>query len=370
MTSPDTDKPAHLPWFRRHPKKTLAAVFILGLLISDLLLTEVLAFTGIYETRSRTESRYRVRHPAYHHGLAPNMHASAIWGPLRYKVATNSMGFKDRETREVPLRSERRRILFIGDSFTEGVGLDYDRTCVGLVDRGLAKRGTEVLNAGSVSYCPLIYLHKVRYLLEDVGLEFDHVVVMLDVADIWDEVVRYKIGDDGKIHSKHDNKFSEDFKRFIGRHMLLCNGLRTAIRQVREGMQERVDGRKPERKNVRWTFDDKRFAEYGERGLKLADQSTSALWKVLQAREISMTLVVYPRIDHVQQGDLGARHVEHWRAWAATRKVAFVDLFPKFVGVGEPKEIIEAHFIPGDSHWNESGHALVGEALLNALTDG
>ncbi len=369
-TLPDTHKRARPPWFRRHPKKTLAVVVVLGLLVSDLLLTEALAFTGIYETRGRTEARYRTWHPAYHHGLAPNIRASAVWGPLRYAIATNSLGFKDRETRQVPLRSERRRILFIGDSFTEGVGLDYDRTCVGIVDRGLAERGVEVLNAGNVSYCPLIYLHKVRYLLENVGLKFDHLVVMLDVADIWDEVVRYKLGDDGKIHDKHDSRFSKEFKRFIGRHMLLCNQLRATIRQIRHGLQDRVDGRKSERPHARWTFDDQLYADYGEHGLRLADQSMSELWKLLRARGISMTLVVYPWIDHVQKGDLGARHVEHWRAWAAERDVSFVDLFPRFVGVGEPQEIVDAHFIRGDSHWNERGHALVGEALLQALPDG
>jgi hypothetical protein len=47
-------------------------------------------------------------------------------------VFTDSLGFKDASRRAVP---DRRRILFIGDSFTEGVGLPYEQTFVGLFAR-------------------------------------------------------------------------------------------------------------------------------------------------------------------------------------------------------------------------------------------
>jgi hypothetical protein len=46
-------------------------------------------------------------------------------------VITNSLGFKDAMPRNVPLHSKRKRVLFLGDSFTEGLGTSYNETFVG-----------------------------------------------------------------------------------------------------------------------------------------------------------------------------------------------------------------------------------------------
>ena len=106
----------------------------------------------------------------FHHELAPNVDTFGAWGWRRYPVHTNGLGFKAAATGEVALRSDHERILFIGDSFTEGIGVAYPDTFVGQVGASLAAEGVEVLNAGVVSYAPSIYWRKTRYLLDDVGL--------------------------------------------------------------------------------------------------------------------------------------------------------------------------------------------------------
>jgi len=64
--------------------------------------------------------KFRVKHPVYHHGFVPNVSVMDRWGDSWYPIKTNSLGFKDAVNREVSLKSDAYRLLFIGDSFTEG----------------------------------------------------------------------------------------------------------------------------------------------------------------------------------------------------------------------------------------------------------
>ena len=78
----------------------------------------------------------------------------------------------------------------MGDSFVEGLGLDYDETFVGLVDSMLreGERAIETLNAGVVSYSPKLYYLKLKGLV-DSGLKIDQAIVFVDISDIQDEIV-------------------------------------------------------------------------------------------------------------------------------------------------------------------------------------
>lgn len=74
---------------------------------------------------------FRIYHPYLHHGLAPMSESEARWGKAVYDIRVNSLGMKDSAARRVPAKASRHRIVFLGDSFTEGIGLDYKDTFVG-----------------------------------------------------------------------------------------------------------------------------------------------------------------------------------------------------------------------------------------------
>jgi hypothetical protein len=57
--------------------------------------------------------------PKFHHGMRPSFEQVDHWGPLSYKITTNTPGFKDRTQRAVSLKPSKCRIGFVGDSFTE-----------------------------------------------------------------------------------------------------------------------------------------------------------------------------------------------------------------------------------------------------------
>lgn len=175
--------------FIRNPKKTITVVVIISILILDFSVTKVYRW---YKSKQPTPmARIYDLHPVYSHGFKKNSFVIEEWRGIKIPIYTNSLGFKDRTSREISLTSDKKRIVFIGDSFTEGVSYEYGDTFVGIIDAALAKRGIEVLNAGCMSYSPFIYWEKINYLIEDVGLNFDELIVFLDISDAWNESYTY-----------------------------------------------------------------------------------------------------------------------------------------------------------------------------------
>src|SRR5712692_8407728 len=140
-------------WFERNPKKTITTIFLLLFSFVDFLFS-------MNRLLIDNERLYRVSSSIYHHDLAPNKSIKrAQWGYKFYSVYTNSLGFRDRLVRDVDVNSKNYRILFIGDSFTEGLGVEYEKTFVGIIENKLRAEGIEVLNASVASYSPIIYLN-------------------------------------------------------------------------------------------------------------------------------------------------------------------------------------------------------------------
>ena len=125
------------------------------------------------------KSKFRVANPVYGHTLAPNFSGEDVWGFITTKIFTNSLGFKDARVREVPLRSDRKRVLFMGDLFTEALGVAYEESFVGRFATAFPQ--LDVLNAGVSGYAPSVYYAKTKYLIE-MGLQTDEVIVYIDIS--------------------------------------------------------------------------------------------------------------------------------------------------------------------------------------------
>jgi lysophospholipase L1-like esterase len=91
---------------------------------------------------------------------------------------------------------------------------------------------------------------------------------------------------------------------------------------------------------------------------------------LLEARQIDMTLVVYPWPGHFRVRDRGSRHVPHWRDWANRNHVRFVDLFAALVDPASDLETLVEIYIPGDVHFSAEGHRRVAALLMTAGVGG
>lgn len=317
----------------------------------------------------RNERLYRDSSAIYHHGLAKNVNLTARSGGLSYPIVTNSLGFRDSRIRTISVRSTTPRVLFIGDSFTEGIGVSYSDTYVGVLDRSFRAKGIELLNAAVISYAPTIYYRKIKYLLEDVGLWFDYLVVAIDLSDITDEAQTYRL--DGAGNVVYRSGYIENNRKSVLKDNSLFFHVADVVKDL---LRDRVFtkggdlGLSNDRSD--WTIDRSAYEEYGREGLRLAGGRMEQVLALTRSRGMGMAIIVYPWPTQIFYGDRASVHVRFWQSWAHSHDVPLFNLFPSFFSSADSIRTIQENYIPYDVHWSERGHRLVAETLMmQGLTD-
>ncbi len=336
-------------------------------------------------------SEFRTPHPYFHHGLIPNQQAIASWNNINYPVYTNSLGFRDAEIRNVPLESDKKRILFMGDSHTEGVGLRFEDTFTGQVIAGVDTARYEILNAAAVSYSPRIYYLKTKYLIEEKGLVFDELYVFIDISDIQNEIV-YRNFDPGKpgatgwlrykistrlMNRSYTvstlNKFRQamETRRFL-RKTELFDEFRSGEIPVDaldlyasffSGFDDRTMLSNPLFHGVsEWIYDDD-FVKLAEWGLELGRDNMEKLHNLCLDHDIRMTICVHPWQKQIMVGDRRDLYVDFWETFASEYETGFVNLYPVFIDPPVSAVFGMEFFLPGDNHWNRNGHWLAAGEL-------
>lgn len=360
-------------------------LFLCIVVLADVVLAQVAKrfVPGLHVAGS--EQTYRISLEPFHHGLAEMVEVTGTWGSLRYPMRTNSLGFKDSSARIVPLRSAAYRVLVLGDSFTEGVGFRFEETFAGIIAGELGKHGVEVLNAGVSSYSPSIHYRKTKYLLDEVGLEFDEVIVFLDVADTNDEAVVYQFDSQDRVvyqpltrpgmpdwvlgqqHDPFDTKhLAARLKNFLKDNSIIVRILDIAKDAVFGEPEERMAsfGGSTGHPRAMWTIEDRYFEAFGRAGLEIAAQNMDRMLGVLREKSIPLSIAVYPWPDQILHGDLNSRQVSFWRAWAKENSVQFFNFFPAVFDGTDPEANIARYYIPGDIHFNAEGNRLIAKEFF------
>lgn len=309
--------------------------------------------------------------PPLSHQLNPDLDRNALWISSIYRLRTNSLGFKDSRNRDIPEKSDKRRILFLGDSFTEGVGVPYARTFAGIVAAGLGEGSVDVLNGGTFGYSPIMYYRRAKYLLEERHFDIDEIVVMIDLSDIWNELRDYAFDADGNVIRQMPLDWAYRVKRLLKSNFLTIKladvvkdrfQYRNTVAKIQTRPRIILDS-----KFSVWTVDKAKYQEYGRDGIELAAKRMSMLAELAKRHGIKLTVGVYPWPDQIMHRDIDSIQVKFWRDWADKRGAGFVNLFPLFINGADPTEVITKNYFQHDFHFNAAGHALVGKYLLQEL---
>src|SRR5271167_4282197 len=173
-------------------RKMKLALFLVSLALSAvacLTLDWLLTAAIVRHSKSTVKpSSCRVLDPVLHHALKPNCASIERWGKDSYEFLTNSLGFRDEKTREVPLADARPRILVLGDSFTEGP-IAWRDSYVGKIAAHFPQY--DFLNGGVDGYFPSNYLNTTRSVLA-AGVQFDEVIVFSGEGDLPFEAAFYR----------------------------------------------------------------------------------------------------------------------------------------------------------------------------------
>ena len=202
-------------------KLKFLSIFFILYLIFDIILFSILPEnfkSSLYNNRA-----HRIKSYYYHHDLRPLASFYDNWGYQRYKIFTNNLGFKDESKKKIEFKE--RNILFIGDSFTEGVGLKYEDTYVGNISKKLDKinKNIKILNAGVQSYSTSIYLSKIYHLIYREKIPITDIVVMVSGGDFFDDKYKYLDVNENYVlnHIDFKNKYLIKFINFYKSNTLI-----------------------------------------------------------------------------------------------------------------------------------------------------
>jgi len=374
---PDIDEPAN----RR-------SSFLRQLLFSILVIA-VLDFLSGFLIISDNYTSFRTPHYYYHHGLQPDQDTWAVWGSSLYPFKTNSLGMVDSAVYDVKLKSNKRRVLILGDSHSEGVGVSYNKTFSGILSKRL-QEDMEVLNASCISYSPKIEYLKAKFLFEK-GLKVDHIMVFIDISDLQNELV-YDHFEPKKNSWRHEAWYNT--KLFLSNHSSIFFLTKSIIstRQSRKflekanffnqqgmsgtpanvidlyasffkGFNDKVLLSNPQFHGVgEWYYNDS-FRELADHGIALGQGYILKLKELCDSQNVDLTISVHPWQYQILTGNDHDYYVKKWESFAEANDIDFINLFPLFINAQNPVITMKMFLIRGDNHWNEFGHARVADYL-------
>jgi hypothetical protein len=330
------------------------------------------------------------RDPVRSFAFRPNCSCIRPWLGSSYEFHTNSLGFRDERVRDVLLTSSRPRILILGDSAPEGM-TSWQDSFIGRIAARFPQY--EFLNSSVEGYSPSNYLNTAKMLIEK-GVDFDEAIVFIDISDAQDEAAFFHDTDSSGAVATASQKRTKsswysDARLWINNNLLLTNDVFNFFEQwlVRLGWYH-LDlghgGNEFDLERSAWTYrkvsDDEAYetgyAPLGlERGIAKEKSKMDELYRELQQRNISLSVVVYPWPAQIAHDTVDSRQVQIWRQWCDGKCNRFVTLFPAFFAIKDQCPPLQpgcwylSHFIFGDTHYNSAGDAVVADAISKSLEE-
>ena len=137
----------------------------------------------------KTDWHYVEMNKLYTHDFKKKFKTNhAEYGSKRFKFCSDHNGFRT-FCNNMKNKNKVYDIGIIGDSFIEGIGLNYDETFVGQLSKKLPN--LKIANLAVQSYSTSIYHIKVKNLISK-GYKFKEIIVFIDISDIQDEAIYYQ----------------------------------------------------------------------------------------------------------------------------------------------------------------------------------
>jgi hypothetical protein len=340
--------------------------FFFGKLILNKL-DKFLATTDFYERL------VRIDHPYYHHTLRANVKYNKSRSFEGYfTLCTDNHGFKYNCDKK---RGKEFEYAFIGDSFVEGVALNYNETFVGIFEK---EKNLSVANLGVTSYAPNIYLSKIKFLLEK-GYKFKHLIVFIDVSDLYDDNSFYQLNSDLSVVEKNGKEKNLKRRKFLRKHFPFTNYYTYVIK-----MNSRVNNYVPPLKSknpifleqvdikARWSYEKKdTIIGYEDKISKTQNEMIivmTKLFELLKENNIKLSLAVYPWPQQIEHDVVESKHVKMWEEFCISRCEKFINFFPFFFKEKSNSSYLEVHkkyYFWNDVHFNKEGNKVIANKLIN-----
>ena len=380
--------------------KNLKSYFLI-LFITILIWTVIDFFFGRNLLNSiKYANNHGTIHPNYHHTFLPKVNKILYWAGLEYNFCTDNHGFRN-SCSAVKVREKNFDIVFIGDSVTEGVGLDYEDTIVGIINKNLKDK--KIANLAASSYSTHIYNNKIKFLLEN-GYTFNEVFVLIDPSDIQDDTEIYKVSGNTVISKNRKISFYNfyidkakylvkktfpmtyeflilfkkkfNFNKKNLNHIELNDksNIKNLGNEGKNTLKIKLPKYEKEFKNIdlrrlAWTYD--KNINYGKipvkESIKMSINQMNQLYETLITKNISLSIVIYPLPPQLAFDKELSMQVKIWEKFCFLKCKQFINSFPYFFEKLNETSFLEVnnkYFIKNDVHFNKKGN----QAIANLIT--
>ena len=375
--------------------------FITILIIIDLLLSQLFLLRILENDilNAHTESfENRIFNKDYKYTFKKQVKFKSQYEGNIYTISTNDLGFRDEDI--LPLDREKQYSIIIGDSFIEGVGLEYKDTIVGMLNQNLKSDNFKFLNAGVASYSSYIYLKKIKKIIsENNDLNIKDVILFLDKSDISDDEAYLdkplffeKKYPKGKFVLQRKLDFYKDLKelsfwRFYTKQTIsgkIIKVITDKIENFFSNLKKRVIISKKLNKNffevnnleikaiksvnstqrvTKW-YKNELWEKKGKKNIQFSLNNIQELKIFLNKKNINLIVVLYPWPFEIDDKEIRERYLEFIVPSLDEINVKKLVIYQDFLK-GNIYENISKNYLYNDIHFNKNGNEIITNNLIN-----
>tara|TARA_Y100000591_G_C21780821_1_gene670928 strand:+ start:229 stop:1383 length:1155 start_codon:yes stop_codon:yes gene_type:complete len=369
---------------------------IIDLLLSQLFLLRILENDIL---NAHTESfENRIFNKDYKYTFKKQVKFKSQYEGNIYTISTNDLGFRDEDI--LPLDREKQYSIIIGDSFIEGVGLEYKDTIVGMLNQNLKSDNFKFLNAGVASYSSYIYLKKIKKIIsENNDLNIKDVILFLDKSDISDDEAYLdkplffeKKYPKGKFVLQRKLDFYKDLKelsfwRFYTKQTIsgkIIKVITDKIENFFSNLKKRVIISKKLNKNffevnnleikaiksvnstqrvTKW-YKNELWEKKGKKNIQFSLNNIQELKIFLNKKKINLIVVLYPWPFEIDDKEIRERYLKFIVPSLDEINVKKLVIYQDFLK-GNIYENISKNYLYNDIHFNKNGNEIITNNLIN-----
>lgn len=330
----------------------------------------------------------RIPNKEYKYTFKPNVDFYSKYNDFTYKISTNNFGFRDKKNLIINDFKEKKTFLFAGDSFLEGVGLNFEDTLLGHLDKNTHNE-YNLLNSGVASYSPYLYKRKIISFINKNNFKIDKVIILLDKSDPIDDY-RFKNHtgyfpvkkNESEIYQK---KISERFITFAFLSMFF-NYLDELQRNIKYRF---ILSRKYKHNFFEYTQNQViAFKSIGNRKFITKYYTDENIWKIktqnyikesikhiidlnkfLKNKNIDLEIFIYPWSYELADKEYAKRYLDFMSNIFEKNDLSFYSCYKYFLKQNtlDQLEIIGKKYLYADVHYNSSGNETLSSCIQDKL---
>ena len=374
----------------------IVVLIIIDLLLSQLFLLKFLENDLIKANKDSFENR--VFNKNYNYTFKKQAKFTSRYDDNIYQIFTNDLGFRDDSTQ--PLERDKEYSILIGDSFIEGVGLDYKDTIVGILNENLENNKFKFLNAGVASYSSYIYLRKIEDIIKNNGdLKVKKVIVFLDKSDVSDDEKylnkpAFFKNTKGKFINQRKEDFLGDlrelsFWRFYTKQTISGKIIKLGTDQI-ENFLSNIKKRSFISKKLNKSFFEvteieikaiksinnkphirnwylgPTWEERTKKNIKFSVENLNKLKNFLKKKNIDFLVVLYPWSFEIDNEEIREKYLEFIIPLLNENKINNLSVYERFLE-GNIYESIGKNYLYNDIHFNKNGNQVIVNELLKKI---